>query len=107
MFKDSENNVHITNDELMDLRENSKVNIIDVREVYEYNICHIPDSTLIPLNKLLTQYSDILNKEDTYYILCHTGQRSYYVTDFLSKRGYLAINILGGIANNDEFNVPY
>lgn len=107
MMKDIDNNLHITNDELMVLRENSPVNIIDVRELFEYKICHIPESKLIPLNTLLSRYPEILDKESTYYILCHTGQRSYYVTDYLTKNGYNAVNILGGIVENNTYNVPY
>ena len=107
MFKDNFDNTHITNEELMNLRSKEKITILDVRELYEYNICNIPDSTLLPLNTLINNYETALNKETTYFILCHTGQRSYYVTDFLTKKGYSAVNILGGIADNDEFNVPY
>lgn len=107
MFTDNFNNKHISNEELMTVRQEKEINILDVRELFEYNICHIPGSTLLPLNTLLKNYETALNKETTYYILCHTGQRSYYVTDFLTKKGYSAINILGGIADNDEYNVPY
>ena len=107
MFKDTFNNTHIKNDELMELMKNEELSIIDVREVYEYNICHIPGSILIPLQELIRHFQKHLNKETTYYILCHTGQRSYYVTDFLTNKGYSAINIIGGIADNDKYNVPY
>lgn len=107
MFTDNFNNKHITNEELMTLRQKKEIQILDVRELFEYNICHIPGSTLFPLNTLIHNYKTALDKNTTYYILCHTGQRSYYITDFLTKNGYSAINILGGIADNQEYNVPY
>ena len=107
MFIESENNRHITNQELMELRKKSKINLIDIRELYEYNICHIEGALLIPLGKLMRDHEQILQKNNTYYLYCHTGQRSYFMTDFLTKEGYDVVNVLGGIADNDEFNVPY
>jgi rhodanese-related sulfurtransferase len=107
MFIDTENNKHITNQELMNLRAISNPIILDIRELFEYHICHIPDSLHIPMNHLLLHYEQLLQKNKEYYIICHTGRRSYYVTDYLSKLGYSIINVIGGIAQNDQHNVPY
>ena len=107
MFKDYENNLHVTNQEVLDLMKKEKINILDVRELYEYNICHIPGSILIPINKVIRDYESILSKEETYYVICHTGQRSYYITDYLTKKGFKVFNIIGGISDNDKYNVPY
>ncbi len=107
MFTDFDENKHITNQELLGLMSKVKINILDVRELYEYNICHIPGSILIPINKVLIDYSTVLNKEETYYIICHTGQRSYYITDYLTKKGYNVFNIMGGISDNEKYNIPY
>lgn len=107
MFKDQENNLHISNPELMELHLNSSINIIDVREQFEYNICHIPGSNLLPLQTLLRSPETLLKKDTRYYIICHTGQRSYYVTDYLTKKGFNVVNVLGGISQNIEYNIPY
>lgn len=107
MFKDFENNKHITNQEVMDLMSNGDINILDVRELFEYNICHIPGSILIPINKIIRDYDTVLDKNQTYYIICHTGQRSYFITDYLTKKGFDVFNIVGGISGNEKYNVPY
>ena len=91
----------------MDLMSNGDINILDVRELFEYNICHIPGSILIPINKIIRDYDTVLDKNQTYYIICHTGQRSYFITDYLTKKGFDVFNIVGGISGNEKYNVPY
>jgi len=65
------------------------------------------NGTPIPMNVLLNNFVDILKKEQEYYILCHTGQRSYYVTSVLSKQGYNVINAFGGITLMNEYYIHY
>ena len=64
-------------------------------------------SYFIPLNTLLKDPNIFINKKETYFIICHTGQRSYYVTDYLTKMGYNVVNIVGGITAVEKYNVPY
>ena len=71
--------------------------IIDIREPYELVELPFKGAFNIPLNTLLTHYQTFLKKEETYYILCHHGQRSYYVTNYLSEKGYNVINVIGGV----------
>lgn len=107
MFTDLDNNKHITNDELMSQMAISKPIILDIRELFEYQICKIPDSLHLPMNDLLRNYKTLLQKNEQYFIICHTGKRSYFVTDYLTKEGYNVVNVLGGIAQNTRFNVDY
>lgn len=107
MFKDDYGNNHIYGPDLIKDESISRNQIIDVREPFEIKICNIPNTKNIPLNSLLMNAQTLLDKNQTYYILCHTGQRSYYVTDTLTKLGYSVINVVGGITSIDEFNVPY
>ena len=52
----------------------------------------------------LTSGWHLLDKDQTYYILCHHGQRSYMVTEYLTKYGYDVINIVGGVDLVNRFD---
>lgn len=73
-----------------------RVNIIDIRKSYLFNLGNIPTSKNIPYNFLISMPDKYLNKEDEYYIYCTQGLESVKVCDKLSKQGYKVINVLGG-----------
>jgi len=71
--------------------------IIDVREQWEYDLVHLPVSTLIPLNSLASKASD-LDPSRSYALLCHHGMRSEMAANWLMQHGFSRlINIDGGI----------
>ena len=73
----------------------SQINLIDVREPYEYEYCHIEGSTLIPLREI--HISDLdLNKE--YVFICHVGERSGWLVNLLRGQGFKKVrSVRGGI----------
>ena len=73
-----------------------RVNIIDIRDKYLYDLGSIPTSRNIPMNFLITNPSDYLNKGNKYYIYCQYGFLSPKVCYKLNKMGYDATNVLGG-----------
>lgn len=74
----------------------NQINIIDIRSIQSYNNNHIPSARNIPLEKLITQPEQYLNKIDKYYIYCQKGLSSESVCSILSKVGYNVISIDGG-----------
>ena len=75
----------------------TRVNLVDVREQYEYDFCHIEGSTLIPLSRFWTRV-EALNPEDEYVFYCHVGERSAWVVNLLRQRGFKKVkNLRGGI----------
>lgn len=79
-----------------DIKDKENINIIDVREVVEYQQGHIKDSINLPMSLIANQYNELdINKE--YYLICHSGARSAMVCDFLSRQGYQVYNLIGGI----------
>ena len=76
-----------------------KINIIDIRKNYLYNIGNIPTSKNIPSNFLLSDPSRYLDKEQEYYIYCTQGIESTNVCNKLSSLGYKVVNVLGGYHN--------
>lgn len=75
------------------------VNIIDIRDKYQYNIGRIPTATNIPINFLLMNPENYLNKNDKYYIYCEYGTRSAKACSTLTSLGYNVINVEGGYNN--------
>jgi sulfur-carrier protein adenylyltransferase/sulfurtransferase len=71
--------------------------IIDVREPYELEICHVEGAEHIPMRQI-PERVDALPRDKHLLILCHSGGRSRRVTEFLRARGLNAVsNIAGGI----------
>ncbi|MBR3162243.1 MAG: rhodanese-like domain-containing protein [Bacilli bacterium] len=70
--------------------------IIDIRNNYYYNMGHIKNAISIPYYNLLNNYSHYLNKDNTYYLYCDTGDQSYDIAERLQKFGYKTISIDGG-----------
>lgn len=71
--------------------------VIDVREPDEHAFAHIEGSELMPLGDLLN-WSQELDPDREYAMLCHTGQRSSYATGVLRQMGLKRVrNVIGGI----------
>lgn len=91
-FKGAVNSVDVN-----DLEELfSKINLIDVREQYEYRSGHLPTAKNIPMGELLDDPEKFLDKSKEYYIICQSGSRSSRTCSMLKKHGYNVINVSGG-----------
>lgn len=75
------------------------INIIDVRETGEYAQMSIPGTKNIPMMGLVANHEQFLNKNETYYIMCLSGGRSYQVASQLDSLGYDIVNLEGGISS--------
>ena len=73
-----------------------KVNLIDIRETYEYKAGHLPTAKNIPMNKILDETDKYLNKDKEYYIICQSGGRSGRTCSQLKAMGYNIVNVAGG-----------
>ena len=82
--------------ELKKMLKNKKVVLVDVREPYEVEICNIKGSLFIPMNEI-PQNIEQLDKEKRYAVMCHSGVRSLYVSNYLNSLGYITLNVTGGI----------
>ena len=79
-----------------------KIEIIDIRDNYLYKLGAIPTSKNIPVNFLLMNPNNYLDKNKIYYIYCAFGMQSAKACSKLTNDGYKAVNILGGY--NSYFN---
>ena len=74
-----------------------KPRLLDVREVWEYDLCNIENS----INISMSNIEQILNKfkrDDEIIVICHHGMRSLQVASYLESKDYTNItNLEGGI----------
>jgi rhodanese-related sulfurtransferase len=71
--------------------------LLDVREMAEYQICHIDNATLIPMNTIPARMSE-LDLDAEIVCICHHGGRSMQVAAFLERNGYANVtNLTGGV----------
>lgn len=77
---------------------NPVVKLIDVREQWEFDKCHIENSTHIPMGKIPDSIN-LFDDSNEYVIVCHHGIRSRTVAIFLEQNGVKNLyNLTGGIA---------
>ena len=76
--------------------ENNRENLIDIREVFEYESGHIPQAKNVPMGNLLQQPEKYLDQNTEYKLICQTGVRSARTCAQLSDQGYQIVNVQGG-----------
>lgn len=71
--------------------------LVDVRENWEFQYCHIPGSTLLPLAQVPERLTEF-DPEAEIVLICHHGVRSYRAGLFLQQAGFGKIyNLQGGV----------
>ena len=71
--------------------------LLDVREPWEYDRCHIPDSMLIPMRQIPNVLKEF-NPEQEIVVICHHGIRSRAVANYLAQHNFTnVINLSSGV----------
>lgn len=71
--------------------------LLDVREKWEFDTCHIDGSALMPMNTIPGHIDD-LDEAAQIVCICHHGARSMQVAAFLERNGFAqVINLTGGV----------
>jgi adenylyltransferase/sulfurtransferase len=79
------------------LQSGGDVDVVDVREEYEWNIARIPGARLVPL-RTLEDKIDSFDPERATVIYCRTGARSMRAAQLLASAGVGNVsNLTGGI----------
>jgi len=76
-----------------------KIELIDIRETYEYQGGSLKTAKNIPMGNLLDEPTKYLNKDKTYYIMCQSGARSGQASRVLVKQGFHIVNVSGGMGS--------
>jgi rhodanese-related sulfurtransferase len=84
--------------QMLQEREIAANQVIDVREIAEWNYYHLEQTIHIPMNSI-PEKMNTLNQEETLYLICAHGVRSAAVCDYLTKHNFTkVINVEGGMA---------
>lgn len=71
--------------------------LLDVREPWEFQTCHIEGSLHIPMGQIPQNFRQLDPTRET-VVICHHGMRSLQVSQFLEKAGFSkVINLTGGV----------
>jgi rhodanese-related sulfurtransferase len=71
--------------------------LLDVREPWEFRICHIEGSRLVPMGQIPAAL-DSLDRDRETVVICHHGIRSRQVAMYLEYQGFgRVINLAGGV----------
>jgi rhodanese-related sulfurtransferase len=84
----------------------AEVQILDVREGWEWDAGHIEGALHIPLNELLAGRMESLEKGWPVVAVCKTGNRSEVAALMLRARGYEAHNLEGGVEDWSGESLP-
>lgn len=89
----------ITVDELLQLRANGEVRLVDVREIDEWIESHIESAVHVALGTVpdrLDAFGDDGAAEPT-YVICKVGGRSYRACEYAAAQGKNVVNVAGGM----------
>jgi sulfur-carrier protein adenylyltransferase/sulfurtransferase len=79
------------------LQDGEELEIIDVREPYEWQIAHIPGARLVPLDRIAAEIPRLDKRRET-ILYCKAGVRSMYAAQQLADAGVSEVrNLAGGI----------
>lgn len=71
--------------------------LLDVREPWEFDICHIEGSRLMPMGRVSVDYHE-LDPGQEIVMICHHGIRSRQIGYYLESRGFdRIINLSTGV----------
>jgi rhodanese-related sulfurtransferase len=85
-----------------------EVQILDVREPYEWEAGRIEGAIHVPLNDLMAgKGQDQLDQNKPVAVVCRSGNRSELASLMLKARGFDAYNIRDGMEAWDREGLPY
>jgi rhodanese-related sulfurtransferase len=72
--------------------------LLDVREPWEFEVCHIEGSLSVPLTQLQARVEEV-PRDRPLVVVCHHGHRSYRAATWLRGVGFAEVlNLRGGVA---------
>jgi hydroxyacylglutathione hydrolase len=106
--KESDHIVSLTADELYNIQQKEKINILDVRKKSEFDSEHVVDAENAPLDFINDSMQQI-KRNQKYYVHCAGGYRSMVFISTLRARGFdNLIDIDGGfkaLKESEKFKV--
>jgi rhodanese-related sulfurtransferase len=88
--------VDVQPDEVAELQRRGGVQVIDVREDYEWDAGRIPGARHVPLSAVAAEAGSI-DRETPVVFVCRVGGRSAMAAQAFRRAGYDAYNLDGGM----------
>ena len=88
-----------------ELLDRGEIELIDVREQYEWDAGRIPGAKHVELERVASRAEE-LPRDRPIVFQCRLGARSAMVTEAFRASGYEAYNLTGGIAAWVESGLP-
>ncbi len=80
-----------------ELASGRRMQLLDVRENWEFQTARIDGSALIPMGEIQARMSELDPASET-VVICHHGGRSMQVAMFLERQGFSSVhNLAGGV----------
>jgi rhodanese-related sulfurtransferase len=79
--------------------------LLDVREQHEWDAGHAPQARHLAMSELADRISEI-PPDAAVICICHAGGRSAAVSDALTRAGFNALNVEGGMAAWEAGGLP-
>jgi len=71
--------------------------LLDVREPWEFQTCHLEGSLLIPMGRIPAGRDELDPDRET-VVICHHGIRSRQIAYYLERAGFTnVVNLTGGL----------
>lgn len=86
----------ITMEELKSLLQQQRIQLVDVREHYQYIRGTIKGAINLPFSVLKRMPDKYLLKEETYYFFCENGILAEKLKNALNNQGYHIISVKDG-----------
>jgi rhodanese-related sulfurtransferase len=87
------------------LVRDGKVQLVDVREDYEWDEGRIPGARHLPLGEVAAQ-AESIHRETPVVFYCRVGGRSAMAANAFARAGYDAYNMTGGILEWEAQGLP-
>nr|WP_317359806.1 rhodanese-like domain-containing protein [uncultured Tyzzerella sp.] len=82
------------------IMDTTNCKILDVRTEEEFELSHIDNAILLPLEQLEEKVEDVFkDKEETILVYCKSGFRSKEASFIMVQKGYTNVLEFGGIVN--------
>lgn len=85
----------VTPRQLDEMRKEEDITIVDCRKKEEYELGHVDDAVLIPVDELRKRYQE-LDKSKKIVLYCKVGYRANVAFRFLIQKGFDVYNLTGG-----------
>ena len=79
--------------------------LVDVREAYEWDAGHVAGAVHLPLDAMSDRLAEF-PRDRRIVVVCRSGRRSARATELLTRSGFDAVNLEGGLLAWAEAGLP-